>query len=36
MATAKIIIDNLPGGEMLPSDQDEVIKMLHLIREQKL
>ena len=35
MASAKEITDNLPGGEMSLSDQDEVIAMLKALRDQK-
>lgn len=35
MTKAKNTIEGLPGGEMLPSDQDEVIAMLEALRDRK-
>jgi hypothetical protein len=35
MKKARELIEGLPGGEMLPTDQDEVIKFLEEVKQQK-
>jgi hypothetical protein len=36
MSNAKTLIDELPGGEMLERDQDQVIQALETLKKQKL
>ncbi|KAF8321763.1 hypothetical protein DL93DRAFT_2032265, partial [Clavulina sp. PMI_390] len=35
VATAREVVENIPGGEMSIRDQDEVIAMLKALRDQK-
>jgi hypothetical protein len=35
LAQAKELVENLPGGELLIEDQDEVIQMLEALRDRK-
>lgn len=35
LAQAKDLVANLPGGELLIDDQDEVIRMLETLRDRK-